>query len=550
MTWRLNFPFLASFVFIFLHILWVWKTPAILPASSLPLRRSSETSRVATIVLLHMYDSVHFFQRLGKLTGENKERYAKRHGYEIVVSSPHRTSGILKPAKCFDGSILNVNETTTKILGPDSSGKCWAEDSAFDIDHSRAPTFGKIKLSLATCVGRPHAWLFWADADSIIINQSLPLENIIDDAYDLIFSYDWLMLNAGMLLIKCSQWALTFLKNVYDARRFDSARALDQSALQEFIDHLSEVDRRAHIKVIPKHAMDVYTEEYRPGDFLMHFAGKLYEATEPGLFAIANQYDILSTVDDVEDIEAFFRGRHVLNYYSGTCKLNFHEKQRDCPPDDPRRISLNESLGSMSYPNRYRHVGLRYYWLGTWRDKYDVPGWNQFEKPLTIVSREEREQYIQFKRSMVPDALHHHYDGHRHFFDGKADHDTKLGFNLDEGNGDNDGVNNGNENDSVKNGKVLNQHEINEHEKNHHGPPEVYPGLKMDGGKDAHRQQHYHGDAVGNKDDDELSQHIVEDDENSEPRSYVWIFVTSVAVGAACLFVSLTRRRKVSSKTQ
>ena len=34
-------------------------------------------------------------------------------------------------------------------------------------------------------------------------------------------------------------------------------------------------------------------------------------------------------------------------------------------------------------PNRYRHVGLRYFWLGNWKDKYDVPGWNVFKKPLT-----------------------------------------------------------------------------------------------------------------------------------------------------------------------
>lgn len=38
--------------------------------------------------------------------------------------------------------------------------------------------------------------------------------------------------------------------------------------------------------------MDVYTEEYVPGDSLIHFEGKLYEPTEPGLFDIENQYDV------------------------------------------------------------------------------------------------------------------------------------------------------------------------------------------------------------------------------------------------------------------
>lgn len=190
------------------------------------------------------------------------------------------------------------------------------------------------------------------------------------------------MLNAGVLLIRCSDWSKQFLTSVYNARQFDKARALDQSSFQEHIDNLTKSETDEHIKVVPKYAINVYLEEYRPGDFLVHMAGKLYEATEAGLFAIANQLDILSMVDDKEDIEAFFRSPALLNYYCGLCPVKYGEKQRSCKRDDPRRIFLNESLGSMSYPNRYRHVGLRYYWLGDWKDKYDVPGWNKKRSPF------------------------------------------------------------------------------------------------------------------------------------------------------------------------
>lgn len=192
------------------------------------------------------------------------------------------------------------------------------------------------------------------------------------------------MMNAGMMLIKCSDWGKSFLQAVYDARKFDKARALDQSALQEHLDNLPKAELDQHVKIVPKHAINVYPEEYRPGDFLMHFAGKLYEATEPGLVAIATQFDILSGVDDIEDIRAFFRGRRLLNYYSGTCPVGKGHRQSECKPNDSRRILLNESLGSMSYPNRYRHVGLRYYWLHDWKDKYDVPEWNIKRKALPI----------------------------------------------------------------------------------------------------------------------------------------------------------------------
>lgn len=216
------------------------------------------------------------------------------------------------------------------------------------------------------------------------------------------------MLNAGMLLMKCSDWMKGFLHNVYDARKFDEARALDQSSFQEHLDNLTEAERNMHVKIVPKYAMNVYTEEYRPGDFLLHMAGKLYEATEPGIVSIAHQFDVLSMADDREDVEAFFRSTHLLNYYSGVCKLIRGQRQADCKPDDPRRLLLNESLGSMATPNRYRHVGLRYYWLGDWKDKYDVPGWDVKRKTLPLPKRPPH------GKEMPPlplAALHHEAQG-------------------------------------------------------------------------------------------------------------------------------------------
>ena len=127
-----------------------------------------------------MYDNVSFFRRLGALTTENKARYARRHGYDLVLSVPGRTSGVLKPASC-DGRT------------PDAKGKCWTNDDSFDIDHTRAPTFGKIKLAIAACQGRDDGWLLWSDADAMVVNQSIPLEALIDDGYDMMLAYDWLV---------------------------------------------------------------------------------------------------------------------------------------------------------------------------------------------------------------------------------------------------------------------------------------------------------------------------------------------------------------------
>lgn len=496
-----------------------------------------------------MYDNVHFFQRLGKLTGENKERYAKRRGYDMIWSTPSRTRGILTKVACDN----------SRDLVPDARGDCYEEDKSFDIDHTRAPTFGKIKLTLAACIGRDDAWILWSDADAMVINQTVPLETIIDDAYDLIYSVDWLMLNAGMLLMKCSKWSIDFLNTVYNARKFDHARALDQSALQSYIDNLSVSERRAHIKIIPKHAMDVYTEEYVPGDFLIHFAGKLYEATEPGLFAIANQYDILSMVDDVEDIEAFFRGRRFLNYFSGTCNTTLGDKSLACEPEDPRRILLNESLGSMSVPNRYRHVGLRYYWLGKWKDIYDTSDWDVFKMPLKIPSQVSLANGVGIPRP--PFVQHEERPQAEDDDNGVAAGAGAAGGAGGAVDGDANGGNDDDDGGNIKDddaGDVALDLDGGHEDKNDDDKQANKDGNDIDDGPNDDKV----GDAADDDSDPKAGKEkagmdndgtMVDDDDDPTERSgawKAWLGGTAIGIAVAWLYMTVKRRSKMYSKTQ
>lgn len=113
-----------------------------------------------------------------------------------------------------------------------------------------------------------------------------------------------------------------------------------------------------------------------PGDFIVHFAGKLYEATPTGIAAIARQVDVLSRVDDVEKVASFFNTRYMLGYYSGTCVMGNEQEDpnRTCLPDDERRLKLDEPLGSFSSPNRYRQLEYRNPLKKDWVDVNDVPG--------------------------------------------------------------------------------------------------------------------------------------------------------------------------------
>lgn len=248
-------------------------------------------------------------------------------------------------------------------------GACYTPFTDFAID-DRAPTFGKIKLVLAACVSRPDWWLLWSDADALIINQTVPLPTIIDDAYHMAATEDWLMMNAGVLLFRCSPFTIDFLTRVYADVSFNTARALDQSALQHYLD--AEPEAAAAMRWLPKHAMNVYTEEYQPGDFLVHMAGKLYEATTAGATAIARQFDLLSRAgDNVEDVAAFFDTRYMAGGFSGLCPDEGNGSE--CPPEDERRMKLAEPLSAMTDTGRYKHVGLRYDWLAGWTDRHDPP---------------------------------------------------------------------------------------------------------------------------------------------------------------------------------
>lgn len=354
------------------------KNEYIVPTRDLrnPKRLSSSKNDVklspAKIAVMHMVNDVWFFQELAEVTLRNKRRYATRHNYEMVVHAPRETTGLWRKAEC--------SEPGAEKRGND--GSCFLPTSDFKLD-PRAPTFGKVKLAINACIGRSDYWLLWLDADALIVNQKKSLLDIVDDAYDIIVASDWFMINAGVLLLRCSDWNIKLLQKLYDTRSYDKALALDQSAFNDF---MQQPDIKPHIKHVPKWLINVYTEEYNPGDFIVHFAGKLYEATPWGISDIARQFDVLSRVDDDEKINHFFNTRYMLNYFSGTCVMGDDKKDpnRDCNPHDPRRMRLPEPLGAFSHPNRYRQLQYRAPRFKDWKDPNDIPGATDIKKPRVI----------------------------------------------------------------------------------------------------------------------------------------------------------------------
>uniref|UniRef100_A0A7S3A506 Nucleotide-diphospho-sugar transferase domain-containing protein n=3 Tax=Rhodosorus marinus TaxID=101924 RepID=A0A7S3A506_9RHOD len=338
--------------------------------------------------ILHMTNNVWFFQELSNITLENKRRYARKYNVEMVVHTPYETMGLLEKTK-------ECNETDDYLVRVGST--CYSKLSKdFEIDSKRAPTFGKLKLLLHACVGRADYWLLWTDADALIVNHTIPLGRVVDDRYNLMFTEDWFMLNAGVFLMKCSSWTAMFLRDVYMDRSFDEAVALDQSALQYHINQLPPEEKEKNLKILPKHIINVYTEEYIPGDFIVHMAGKLYEATTPGTVAIARQFDLFSFQEDVENIRAFFSTRYLLNYYTGYCKVTEETYSKECKHPDDRRLMMKQSLGDCSKESRYWHTVWRDKNRDApWTDKHDVPGWDEHTRNSLLQRAYEEEQRLE-----------------------------------------------------------------------------------------------------------------------------------------------------------
>lgn len=165
---------------------------------------------------------------LAQWSNPNKQRYCDRHGYRFIV----RTDGF---------------------------------------DASRHPAWSKIKFI------REHLpqfeWLFWSDADSLIMNGDIRLEEFLDDGYDLIIAQEdpgvgLYNLNTGQMFFRNSDWSMRFLEEVYGQTLFINDPIHEQRA----VIHLRErSDFSEHVQVVTQKRFNSYPGNYGPGDFLVHF---------------------------------------------------------------------------------------------------------------------------------------------------------------------------------------------------------------------------------------------------------------------------------------
>lgn len=141
--------------------------------------------------------------------------------------------------------------------------------------------------TLSKPAGERLKWIFWFDADTVIMNKLIPLEAFIppDSRNDvnLLYTKDWNGLNNGVFMLKVSEWSVAFLASIVAYRTFKPEEHLvftEQSAMERVLE--LEQYRDAAVQCPPQwfnaYPRDDDEEdgvhfEFAAGQLLVHFAG-------------------------------------------------------------------------------------------------------------------------------------------------------------------------------------------------------------------------------------------------------------------------------------
>ncbi|KAK2629707.1 hypothetical protein QTJ16_000527 [Diplocarpon rosae] len=136
------------------------------------------------------------------------------------------------------------------------------------------------------------SWLFWFDADTVLLNRQIPLEIFIPPAehgdVQLLKTDDFNGFNNGVFMVAVTSWSVELFTSIISFQDFSPDTPLflrDQSAMNIL---LMQPKYANHTVTVPQHWFNAYKEETNPelaapadqvrsGDLLVHLAGLVYQ---------------------------------------------------------------------------------------------------------------------------------------------------------------------------------------------------------------------------------------------------------------------------------
>ena len=165
---------------------------------------------------------------------------------------------------------------------------------------NRPATWSKLKIILSIFEKQNFDWVLWTDSDSIIRNEDIKVESLVDDNVDLIITKDCFSYNAGVFLMKNTEASKKFLQQWIEKSYYVGHPWQDQAALVEMLESESlDQQKSLKVKILPQRKMNSYPKqesregwytvvnekkyfwdaaksdegEYKAGDFIIHYAG-------------------------------------------------------------------------------------------------------------------------------------------------------------------------------------------------------------------------------------------------------------------------------------
>jgi hypothetical protein len=153
--------------------------------------------------------------------------------------------------------------------------------------YSTITGFNKIHYALDLFKQHPEIeWLLFSECDAMITNQTIKIEDRIDDDYHFIVPVDRLNLNSGNFLVRNSEQGRAYLQMIID--REESYKTVEWAEQQVIIDSIEEYQNI--VKIVPQKYMNSYEPEiydycdarfdilgnsgaWEPGDWIVHWPG-------------------------------------------------------------------------------------------------------------------------------------------------------------------------------------------------------------------------------------------------------------------------------------
>lgn len=156
-----------------------------------------------------------------------------------------------------------------------------------EMKYSTITGFNKIHYALDLFTQHPEIeWLLFSECDAMITNQTIRIEDRIDDDYHFIVPVDRLNLNSGNFLVRNSEQGRAYLQMIIDKEEsYKDVEWAEQQVIIDTIDQYQDI-----VKIVPQKYMNSYEPEiydycdarfdilgnsgaWEPGDWIVHWPG-------------------------------------------------------------------------------------------------------------------------------------------------------------------------------------------------------------------------------------------------------------------------------------